>query len=224
MALILFIDTSLETAYVGLAVDSQPVTVIQNNIQKQHATFMHTALQQLMQEAGYTFMDVDAVAVTAGPGSYTGIRVGLSAAKGLCFATHKPLITLNTLEILAVAGFRQFKEQVDDDTLCLPMIDARRQEVFTAMFSQSLDVVSQPRALIINDDFFNEYPKDKKIILSGDGYFKILPIQQSFNMLTGPQAYGAEDITLLAAKCFSLNKFEDVSSGKPFYIKSFYTK
>src|SRR5687768_2649863 len=122
MALILNIDTATETAMVSLAENDSILSFAVNNNQKDHASFLHPAIQDIINKTNKTIGEVDAVAVTSGPGSYTGIRVGMAAAKGLCYALQKPLITLNTLEVIALSSIEKIKE----DALYCPMIDARR--------------------------------------------------------------------------------------------------
>ena len=133
--MILLIDTSQETATIALSRDGKVLFSEENKISKEHASWLHTAIGRLLAEADMTLADLKAVAVIAGPGSYTGLRVGMAAAKGFCYALNIPLITRNTLEVMA-ESMRSVAEK--KNALICPMIDARRDEVFTALYSISL--------------------------------------------------------------------------------------
>src|ERR1700758_4691343 len=130
MALILNIDTATAKASICLALDGKTLALAENWTQNEHAAWLHSAIEQMMQQTGYRLRDLQAVAVTAGPGSYTGLRVGMAAAKGFCFALDIPLIAEDTLRTMAFAA----KEQLPGTDLLCPMIDARRMEVFTAVY------------------------------------------------------------------------------------------
>ncbi|MEP7258055.1 MAG: tRNA (adenosine(37)-N6)-threonylcarbamoyltransferase complex dimerization subunit type 1 TsaB, partial [Flavitalea sp.] len=141
MALIIAIDTAVDTAGVCLSADSQALGFLENERQKDHASWIHTAIRTLMNEAGFSMSKLNAVAVTAGPGSYTGLRVGMATAKGLCYALNIPLITENTLKVMAYAVKQEYQQTLTENevpVLFCPMIDARRIEVFTALFNDKL--------------------------------------------------------------------------------------
>ena len=149
MSYIINIDTATATAHVSIAQDGKLLQALQNESQKDHGAFVQTAIQQLLKAAALSFVDIDAIAVTAGPGSYTGLRVGLASAKGLCYALNKPLLTLNTLEVLTTAA-KKFSNNQQGVLYC-PMIDARRMEVFTALYTDTLTALVPPCAMILND-------------------------------------------------------------------------
>ena len=130
--MLLLIDTSLGTATVALSRDDKVLFSEENKISKEHASWLHTAIGRLLAEADMTLAELKAVAVIAGPGSYTGLRVGMAAAKGFCYALNIPLITRNTLEVMA-ESMKSVAEK--KKALICPMIDARRDEVFTALYS-----------------------------------------------------------------------------------------
>src|SRR5205814_5136447 len=145
MALIFNIDTALEIASLGLAEDGIMIQSIENDQQKDHAAWIHVAIKNLFEKTGKTIDQLDAVAVSNGPGSYTGLRVGLSTAKGLCYALNIPLITVGTLQVMALNAVQALAksdlqsadhggENELGDILFCPMIDARRMEVFTAVY------------------------------------------------------------------------------------------
>src|SRR5579872_6938935 len=124
MALILNIDTATEEAGISLAADGEVMAMAVNPQQRDHAAWLHSAVEKMMHDAGTRITDLQAVAVTAGPGSYTGLRVGMAAAKGFCYALNIPLITENTLKVMAMAA----RDQTVSEGLLCPMIDARRME------------------------------------------------------------------------------------------------
>jgi len=132
--------------------------------------------------------DIDAIAVTNGPGSYTGLRVGLSSAKGLCFALNKPLILLNTLEVMALASI----EQPENSTLFCPMIDARRMEVFTALYDRNLSVVIAPCAMVLDNQSFIDKLANNKIVFSGSGSSKLQELNLGDNAIISSIQYSAK--------------------------------
>ena len=169
MALIVNIDTATETAHVSIAEDGKILHSLINDVQKDHAAFLQPALEQLIKNTGIGFSDIDAVAFTAGPGSYTGLRVGMASAKGLCYALNKPLIAISTLKVMAKAAV----EQGDDSSvLFCPMIDARRMEVFTAIYNNALTEVLPPCALVLDENSYFNYLQKNKIVFFGNGMQK----------------------------------------------------
>lgn len=222
MALILNIDTATEHASVCLSKDAQLVAIEENHIQKDHAAFIQPAIQKLMQLADYRLQDVDAIAVSNGPGSYTGLRVGLSSAKGLCFALNKPLILINTLEIIASASVQLKTENLKQKTLFCPMIDARRMEVFTALYDQNLNNILSPTAMILNENSFTDHLQTHQIIFSGSGSFKFQNLMQHSNAIFSLTKHNACYMQAIAEKLYSLKNFADVAYSEPFYLKEFY--
>ena len=219
MALILNIDTATETAQISFARDGIVLQSLSNDLQKDHATFLQTAIQQLLKTAGISLNNIDAIAVAAGPGSYTGLRVGMASAKGLCYALNKPLITLNTLEVLAIAAQQQFKNL--PEILFCPMIDARRMEVFTALYNNNLYSSLPPCAMILQEDSFLSQLKENKIIFFGSGAAKWKAVckhpNASFtNILNLPNAIAA-----LSNTYFLQTNFANLIYSQPFYIKEF---
>src|SRR6186713_64350 len=145
MALILNIDTATEQGGICLAKEGKPLALATNKEPKDHAGWLHPAIEKLMRETGHRMKDLQAVAITAGPGSYTGLRVGMAAAKGFCYALDIPLITESTLKVMAFAA----REQSSPTGLLCPMIDARRMEVFTALYSTDLVEIMPATAMVI---------------------------------------------------------------------------
>ncbi|MEO7306266.1 MAG: tRNA (adenosine(37)-N6)-threonylcarbamoyltransferase complex dimerization subunit type 1 TsaB, partial [Ferruginibacter sp.] len=137
MSLILNIDTASEKAHVSFAKNGMIIQSISSESQKEHASFLQSAIEQLTKTTGIILKDIDAVAVTSGPGSYTGLRVGMASAKGLCYALKKPLITISSLEVLTASALELIPGAGENVLLC-PMLDARRVEVFTAVYQNDL--------------------------------------------------------------------------------------
>ncbi len=222
MSLILNIDTATETAQVSFAKDGKLLHAMHNDSQKDHASFLQVAVQQLVKDAAIKLNDVDAVAVSAGPGSYTGLRVGMSSAKGLCYALNKPLITVNTLEVLTAGAIEQSHGTVN--FLYCPMIDARRMEVFTAIFSSKTATILSPCAMILQQDSFNKELEKNKIVFFGSGAAKWKAIcdhpNASFTVISNLAAAMAQ----LSQDHFTRNHFANLAYSEPFYLKEFQDK
>ena len=179
MANILNIDTSTDVCSVALTSEGSVLEHREDYEGQNHAKVLSAFINDIMEYATPRGINLDAIAVCTGPGSYTGLRIGLSEAKGLCFGLDIPLIGLSTLELLVVTIM--FKDFWDDDVLFVPMIDARRKEVFTGVYDLALNKVMQPQPLILDENSFSEY-KDKTLVFIGK--FRIqcavceLPISQ----------------------------------------------
>jgi tRNA threonylcarbamoyladenosine biosynthesis protein TsaB len=217
MSLLLNIDTALETASVCLSDDGKVLQFASNSEQKDHAAWLHVAIKQLLNDAGYAPADLKAVAVSIGPGSYTGLRVGLSAAKGFCYALNIPLITVGTLEMMAYA----IKGE-DGDLLC-PLIDARRMEVYSSVYDQQMTELIQPSAMIIDANSFRELLFNRILIFSGSGRKKLQ------NVLSHPNARFSDTISTaihlsgIGTGNFRKQKFTDLAYSEPLYIKDFHS-
>jgi tRNA threonylcarbamoyladenosine biosynthesis protein TsaB len=225
MALILSIDTAAATGIVALAKDGHPLAAKTNDQQKDHAAWIHLAIRDLLEECGYSLQQLDAVAVVAGPGSYTGLRVGMATAKGICYACRVPLITLNTLYIMAWAARQQLSvsgELVEKTLLC-PMIDARRMEVFTALYDNDLNEIVSPCALVLELGFFDQWLAEKKIVFFGNGSSKCKSLVSHNGVVLEDLFYSAEHVTLLAQEGFKAGAFTDTAYAEPAYLKDFYT-
>lgn len=225
MAIILNIDTAIDTGSVCISNDGNSMSIRSNDKQHDHAAWIHNAIQEVVEEAGITIKDLDAVAVSNGPGSYTGLRIGLATAKGLCFALDIPLILLGTLQVMVAAVIRRRKtEIIDPAALFCPMIDARRMESYFAVYDQDLNEKVNPAAVIPGPDFLSEFLKKRKLIFFGNGSMKYSDLITHGNAIfLGDFKYGAEDMILLADGAFRQNEFADKAYSEPFYIKDFYT-
>lgn len=222
MALLLHIDTALEQGGVCISQDDTLIAVERNTVWQQHASFLQPAIQELYKQAGFNLRDTAAIAVSNGPGSYTGLRVGLASAKGLCYALHVPLILINTLEIMA-ASFKNSKHNDGHSLLC-PMIDARRMEVYTALYDQALHCISAPEAVVVVSNFMQQHLQSQAVCFFGNGSAKLKealpglnePVFDSFN-------HDMVDMIPLAFKAYQQQQFASVAYSEPFYLKPFFT-
>jgi tRNA threonylcarbamoyladenosine biosynthesis protein TsaB len=217
MAIILNIDTALKTASVCLSSDEKPIKTEINENQNDHASWLHSAISKLLKESGFQMNALEAVAVSIGPGSYTGLRIGLSAAKGLCYALNIPLITVSTLKMMASA----IKDEAED--LICPMIDARRMEVFTAVYDQSLNEIVPPSAMIIDKESFSELLQSHRILFCGDGHQKLQTLVCHPNAIFSTVIGHAVNLPHFAYNYFLQKRFADLAYTEPLYIKQFYT-
>jgi len=225
MSLLLHIDTAVENASVCISKNGELIGIAENKNQKDHATWIQPAIQSLMKEAVYNLKELNAVAVSNGPGSYTGLRVGLATAKGLCYALNIPLLTLSTLEIMtraAIENTPDFKLPTTNFLYC-PLIDARRMEVFTAIYDISLKTILPPHARIIDENSFSEQLTGNSILFFGNGAAKCKPVIQSTNALFEIIEYNASTMIGLAEKKMATKDFADLAYAEPFYIKDFHT-
>ncbi|HSZ87369.1 MAG TPA: tRNA (adenosine(37)-N6)-threonylcarbamoyltransferase complex dimerization subunit type 1 TsaB [Puia sp.] len=220
MSLILNIDTATETASICLAKNGETLVLMYNENQQDHAAWLHTAIELMMKDANYKMQDLNAVAVSAGPGSYTGLRVGMAAAKGFCYALNIPLITENTLFIMAFAMPQQVENK---SSLLCPMIDARRMEVFTALYNSSLEEVFPPTAIILNEQSFSDHLSNNIITFFGSGAKKWQQLTKDPNAFFIDQHADASHLAILSYKKFIRKKFTDIIYCEPIYIKDFYT-
>lgn len=217
MALLLNIDTALETASVCLAEQGQSIALLQNNRQADHAAWIQTAIRQLFDETGKQPQQLDAVAVSNGPGSYTGLRVGLSTAKGLCYALKKPLITASTLEVMA----RSVKDT--GDFLLCPMIDARRMEVYTALYTNKINIILPPAAMVLEMQSFATTLAENKVLFFGNGSEKFRSLCTHPSALFAHIETNAMHLAVLSFVMYMSASFTDLAYSEPFYCKAFYT-
>lgn len=219
MGIILNIDTAQENAFVCFSENGSPIATIEHSIQKDHASFLHQAIQSIAQQLNIELNEIDAVAVSNGPGSYTGLRVGLSSAKGICYALNKPLICIDSLQIMA----KEFVDQTANETLICPLIDARRMEVFTAVYNNDLQCIVTANAMILGPDSFGDMLKTKKMIFTGSGADKFQKI------LSSPNAdfRSNKNIPLAMSQLTHLylmkKIFADLAHVEPNYVKAYKT-
>lgn len=219
MALILSIETSTTAGSVALHKDGQLMAAYELHVDKSHSGALTPMIEQLFLYTGVALQDVEAIAIAGGPGSYTGLRIGTSTAKGLCFALDKPLIAINTLKAMA---WQVSKFNVDNALLC-PMLDARRMEVYTGVWNAPLQEVMPTQAVIINEGAFGEYLQAQKVLFFGNGAAKCKPLLSlSSNAIFVEGIYpSAIGVGELAQQAFEQEQFEDVAYYEPFYLKEF---
>ena len=220
MSYILNIHTATETAIINLTKNMEVLGTFSNNDTKQHAAFLHTAIRELLQTNNIHISKLNALGVSCGPGSYTGMRVGLASAKGLCYALEIPLITFNSLELMALSAAKFVK---DKNALYCPMIDARRMEVFTAVYNYTLQELIPPSAMILDENSFDDILNLSKVYFSGSGNDKFKKITRSVNAFFIDEKISTESLATVSWKKFEKNDFEDIPDAQPLYIKDFHT-
>lgn len=221
MALILNIDTATTTGSVSLSRDGKAIQTLVNEKQQDHAASMILFVQQIMKEQGITPAQLDAVAVSAGPGSYTGLRVGVATAKGLCYAWNKPLLAISTLQMMAQGLITDVK---DEQALYCPMLDARRQEVFTGLYDARLQEVMPPQAMILEPSSLEGPLATHKIYFFGDGSPKWeLMLSSHKNAIFAEYTISAAHMAPLSAQAYEKKLFADLAYFSPFYLKPFYS-
>jgi tRNA threonylcarbamoyladenosine biosynthesis protein TsaB len=241
MAIILNIETATQVCSVALADAGQLLALKESSAKNSHSSTITLFIEEVLKTAGINLSTLDAIAVSAGPGSYTGLRIGVATAKGLCYALGRPLIAVSTLKAMAegmrheargtrhqVSGSRPQPSGIlhltsEHPFQYCPMIDARRMEVFNALYDESLKEIREPRAEIINENSFSDLLARHKIIFGGDGAEKcklILGNHKNAIFLEGFQTSASYMIALSEDK-FHKKQFEDPAYFEPFYLKDF---
>jgi tRNA threonylcarbamoyladenosine biosynthesis protein TsaB len=217
MSLILHIQTALEKAMVGIGQKGMLLAARENAVQKEHASFLQPAIRELCRETGIGLRDLSAVSVVAGPGSYTGLRVGMAGAKGLCFALDKPLISFNTLRWMASAG------AASDARFLCPMLDARRMEVYTAVYTPGGVTIRNPCAAILDEKLFDDLLEQGKTIFFGGGTAKFHAIMKDPNAVFENLEAGQEELAMISWNLYQSGVFSDLKSTAPLYLKDFHS-
>lgn len=187
-----------------------------------HASKLFVFIEHIIKDSGVSMNDLQAIAVSKGPGSYTGLRIGVSAAKGLCYSRDLPLIGVNTLQGMALAVKSKFENK---DAIFIPMIDARRMEVYNAIYDWDLNEIEGTQATIIDENSFKEYD-DKEIYFFGDGMLKCKSVLQHLKkgkFIDNINA-SAIEIGYMAQQKFALGDFENMAYFEPYYLKEFVTQ
>lgn len=234
MNTLLHIDTAGPEAIIGISQDLQVIASKQNNLSNTHGEFVQAGVEALCKEAGISLKDMDAIAVTMGPGSYTGLRVGLASAKGLAFALDKPLIGLSTLSLLAKAAVGHLIETrnalLDDKQLQLfSMIDARRMEIFGAIYNSTLDYFTSEKAMILDKTLLHSLLSNGPLICIGSGVAKTKNLTENTDFhnklpLFLDFSYSIHEMAALALVKLKANDFEDLAYSGPAYLKDYYQK
>ena len=221
MANILNIETSTEVCSVALTSDGMVLEHREDYEGRNHALLLSGFIEEMMQYATPRGVKIDAVAVSIGPGSYTGLRIGLSEAKGLCFGLDVPLIGIDTLKILVVATM--FGNYIDENSYYVPMIDARRMEVFAGVYDSALQEVMPARPVILTPDSFSEYlGKGRKLVFVGNGAEKAANLIKHPDVVYIPGVKpAAVDMLALSEMAFRKGDFIDIAYSTPNYLKEF---
>ena len=220
---ILLIETSTALCSVALAQDGVVTSYRESSAPKAHASLTAVFIQEMLAERGLTLADCDAVCVSKGPGSYTGLRVGVSTAKGLCFGSGKPLLAVGTLDTLVAQANSVISSEVEKSKpfrYIIPMIDARRMEVYTAVFENGAQI-TETSPMIIDETSFAEYLEQGPCLFIGDGAGKCADVIKHPNAQfcqCWPKASAMLDPAMAAYK---EKRFEDVAYFEPFYLKEF---
>ena len=221
MANILNIETSTEVCSVALTSDGMVLEHREDYEGRNHALLLSGFIEEMMQYATPRGIKIDAVAVSIGPGSYTGLRIGLSEAKGLCFGLDVPLIGIDTLKILVVATM--FGNYIDENSYYVPMIDARRMEVFAGVYDSALQEVMPARPVILTPDSFSEYlGQGRKLVFVGNGAEKAANLIKHPDVVHIPGVKpAAVDMLALSEMAFRKGDFIDIAYSTPNYLKEF---
>ena len=224
MATILHIETPTDVCSVALTTESQVLDHRENYEGQTHATLLSQYVKEMLDYARSRDLKLDAIAVSIGPGSYTGLRIGLSEAKGLAFGLQLPLIGVNTLQLLSVSTmFNHFIDVDGDKLLYVPMIDARRMEVYTAAYTPALNAVLEPQAMILDEHSFETLlEQDYQLVLMGNGSDKARQVlsRDGVRFIEGIKPV-AVDMLALAEKAYREKNFIDVAYSTPLYLKEF---
>ena len=225
LATLLHIDTAGEKAMIAFTKNGVVLASKENTTPHTHAAFVQATIHELAVTANCTLANIDAVVVTMGPGSYTGLRVGLSSAKGIAYALQKPLIGLSTLALLANAASKTalFKS-LGDQIQVFTMIDAKRMEVFGALFNQALEITLEEQAMVLEEAFVANLLTNGPILCIGNGASKIKELTTHPNVYISDVAYNLMDLIELAESKFAKKSYEDLAYSSPAYLKDFYTK
>ena len=217
MALILNLETATTNCSVSLAKDGEILAIKEHDTPNySHAEQLHLFIEEVAKQASVSLPEIDAIAISKGPGSYTGLRIGVSAAKGLCFSLDIPLISVATLKSMAY----QSKSSAID--FIIPVLDARRMEVYSHVFDADLNTIRETKADIIHADSYAEYVEKGKVLLVGNGAEKCKTILQhsdfSYDTTVVPSA---SEMATLSYEKYKKDDFEDVAYFEPYYLKDF---
>jgi tRNA threonylcarbamoyladenosine biosynthesis protein TsaB len=227
MALILSIETATNICSIALSKDGMLLAEENSSVKNSHSVVITMQIKDILAGTGKDFHAIDAIAVGEGPGSYTGLRIGVATAKGLCYALGKPLIAVSTLRAIS-SGMRAAIRKVHLPTagipvLFCPMIDARRMEVYCAIYNHEGKEIQQTSAEIITADSFSGYAEKNMLVFAGDGTLKCKPLLEHHPNVLFLDNFDASAgfMATLAEEKFSRNAFEDLAYFEPFYLKDF---
>ena len=221
--MILCLETSTSVCSVALNESCCTLALRESEKQNAHSEKITTFIKEVMEIAGIGYSQLDAVAVSKGPGSYTGLRIGVSTAKGICYAADLPMMAIDTLEAMAYGMKEKLGSQIAENDLLIPMIDARRMEVYAAVFDANLNRIQDTTALVIDENAFDDLKKDHRLWLFGDGAPKLKTVfadQPNISIVEGFNPSAAY-MRPLAERALLNKDFVDVAYFEPFYLKDF---
>ncbi len=222
MTNILLIETATAICSVGISQNGELIALRESSEFRSHAEMVSVFIAELMSETNIDYTELQAVAVSKGPGSYTGLRIGVSTAKGICYGADKPLIAIETLFAMTSGFINENKEKLQTTDLFCPMIDARRMEVYCSINDFNKQVLVETNALIIDNESFVEQLSNHRIWFFGDGAAKIESIINHHNALIVKDFNpSVKYMATLAQTAFDLQQFENVAYFEPFYLKDF---
>jgi tRNA threonylcarbamoyladenosine biosynthesis protein TsaB len=219
--LILLIETSTELCSVAISKGDSILKYRSEIGNKAHAKSLAPIVESLLNDLGISIKDLSAIAISEGPGSYTGLRVGVSFAKGICYASNIPLISISSLESVAQNAINLASKNDISYQYIIPMIDARRMEVYSCIYNKKMEVTHPIEAKIIDDSSFSDILKDNKVLFCGNCTKKVESVINNKNahfIDTQANALGMLKCALIK---YNLNQFEDTAYFEPFYLKDF---
>lgn len=223
--MILCLETATPSCSVALVHNGEVLACEEDPKGQNHSEKITLFIDSVMKKAGISYNQLDAVAVSMGPGSYTGLRIGVSTAKGICYAVSKPLIAMETLEAMAYGGKVVISSERSErrNLLLIPAIDARRMEVYAAIFDENVNKIKDTEAVIIDENSFADLKKDHHLYLFGDGADKCAEIFADDDKITVIKDFycSAKYMNTIAQQKFNNSEFVDVAYFEPFYLKDF---
>lgn len=219
-AYILCIETSTTVCSVCVTAGDKILAYKEVNDGFSHAENLHVFIEEILQKANLSIKQISAVAVSRGPGSYTGLRIGVSTAKGLCYALQIPLISIDTLQSMSYAAVHIKNE----DAVYCPMLDARRMEIYCAAYDKDLNVILPVNALVLDEKSVEVFSFDKAVYFFGDGMLKAKEFLSHLKNVAFIENMNpsAQNLAVLAYKKFNQNQFEELAYFEPFYLKEFF--
>ncbi|HPW97793.1 MAG TPA: tRNA (adenosine(37)-N6)-threonylcarbamoyltransferase complex dimerization subunit type 1 TsaB [Flavobacterium sp.] len=215
MSLILNIETASKNCSVSLAKEGK--TILCKEMSEEgysHAEKLHVFIEEILKETNTNFQELKAVAISKGPGSYTGLRIGVSAAKGICYALNIPLISVDTLQVLA-------KQAKIDEGIIIPMLDARRMEVYSAVFDKNYNKIMDVQAEVVTAESYMEIEEDAYFVGDCQEKCKTVLTKPNFHFVSNIIFPSANEMSALSHQKFVNQEWEDVAYFEPFYLKDF---
>ncbi|MFW5850758.1 MAG: tRNA (adenosine(37)-N6)-threonylcarbamoyltransferase complex dimerization subunit type 1 TsaB [Bacteroidota bacterium] len=222
MTRILSIETATSICSVAIHEDEQCSHISEISEPQAHSAKLTVLIEEMLAHASLSIQDFNAIAISEGPGSYTGLRIGTSVAKGLCYAADLPLITINTLESLTLQYIPKLQESLPDKAILCPMIDARRMEVYTAQFNAGMTQLQKTQPLVVTEETIHLFDAQNSYYLFGDGSQKLQDILSAAHIHFVPNiTCSSESVGRIAYSQYNQGNFADVAYFEPFYLKNF---